>query len=514
MAVDASDPAAIEDVAIGAYLRGDDGGSADAWERAHTRFAAEGRTADSARCAFWAGFAHMLRGEHGPASGWLARARRCAEDAGSDCPTWGLLLVPDFLQALGSGAATDAGAIADRILEAGRRTGDPDVLGFGLLCSGEARVALGHLDEGMQLLDEAMVGVTSGELSPIASGIVYCAVIETCVDTFDLRRASEWTDALDRWCDAQPVGLPFRGQCMVHRAQVLGARGAWADAVAEASRAYERLAAAAHPAAGTALYQLGELHRVRGDLREADDAYRRAHQHGCDPEPGLALLRLAAGDIAGAVSAIQRALSEASGRRGHVALLPAAAEIFLAAGQVEQAQRAVVALLELTASGAPLPLSAMAHYADAALALAAGEPQRAGEGFRSAREIWLAVGVPYEAARCREQLGMARRRLDDADGAGIELAAALADFEALGATLDVARIGAAITPAPAPPGGLSRREVQVLRVVATGATNREIAAALSISEHTVARHLQNIYAKLGLSSRAAATAYAHANGLV
>lgn len=506
--------AELEDAAVAAFLAGDDAASTAAWEQAHSRFGTAGQPADAARCAFWSGLAHLLRGEQGQAAGWLARAGRCAEEAGPDCPTAGLLLVPAFLGKLGAGDAAGAHGIAEAILAIGRRTGDGDVLGFGQLSSGEALVALGRLSDGVRCLDEAMVAVTAGELSPIASGIIYCAVIEVFVDVLDLRRAAEWTEALDRWCAARPGLVPFRGQCLVHRSQVLQASGAWVDAMAEASRACEHLIATAHPAVGNALYQLGEVHRVRGELVEAEAAYREASRHGHDPEPGLALVRLAAGDVAAAVAAVDRALDGTRGRREHLAALVAAAEVFVVAGRVEDALQAATELQARADADAPLPVAAHASFARARVALADGDAAVARDGFRAASDAWLALGVPYEAARCREQLGIARFQLGDTDGADLDLDVALAAYEELGAVLDAERVRSARTRPRATVGGLSDREVEVLRIVATGATNRDVAETLSISEHTVARHLQNIYVKLGLSSRAAATAYAHTNGLV
>lgn len=506
--------AELEDAAVAAFLAGDDAASTAAWEQAHSRFAAAGRPADAARCAFWSGFAHLLRGEVGQAEGWLARAGRCADEAGPDCPTAGLLLVPAFLGALHGGDAAAALGIAEAVIAIGERTGDNDVLGFGRLATGEALVGLGRPDEGLRCVDEAMVAVTAGELSPIASGIIYCAVIEVCVDLLDLRRAAEWTDALDRWCAARPGLVPFRGQCLVHRSQVLQATGAWVDAIAEASRACERLAATSHPAVGNALYQLGEVHRVRGELDEAEVAYRNASRHGRDADPGLALVRLAAGDVTAAVTAAERALDGTRGRREHLAAVVAAADVFLAAGRLDDARRAADELQATADAGAPPPVAAYAVFARAGVALLGGDAAAARDGFRAAADAWLALGVPYEAARCREQLGRARQRLGDTDGAELDLEVALAAYDELGAVLDAERIRTQRTEGRPNVGGLSSREMEVLRIVATGATNRDVAVSLSISEHTVARHLQNIYVKLGLSSRAAATAYAHTHRIV
>jgi len=380
---------------------------------------------------------------------------------------------------------------------------------------GQAALALGETTEGMKLLDEAMVAVATGEVSPIPAGIVYCAVIEACMDVFDLRRAAEWTQALDRWCAVQPDLVPYRGQCLVHRSQLLQAHGAWADALSEAERARRHLSEPAHPALGLALYQQGELHRLRGRFTEAERAYRAASRHGREPAPGLALLRLAEGRLEAAVPAIRRMVEESRGQLGYPTMLVACVEIMLAAGDVEEARSAVDELTKIAdVVNAPL-LHAMTAHAAGSVLLAEGDASAALGAVRQAHTGWRDLGMPYDAARARIRIGLACRALGDHDAAALDLDAARAVLEGLDAQPELATL-ARLTGSgrPARPGGLSERECEVLRQVAAGKTDREVAAALVISEHTVGRHLQNIFRKLGVSSRAAATAYAYEHGLV
>jgi ATP/maltotriose-dependent transcriptional regulator MalT len=514
LAVEAAQgPVALEDserLAVAAYLVGKDAESALAWERAHRECQRLDDPELAARCAFWLAFGLLLRGELAQAGGWLARAARLVEGR-DDSVARGLLLVPTAIGALEEGDTAAAAALAIEALEIGRRTDDKDLLAFAMLLRGEAALAQGDTVRGLTALDEVMVAVTTGEVSPIPAGIVYCAVIEACMAVFDLRRAAEWTGALSDWCDAQPDLVPYRGQCLVHRSQILQAHGEWPDAASEAARACERLSQPAHPALGMAMYQQGEMHRLRGEFEQAERAYRQANGNGREPIPGLALLRLAEGKVDGAAAAIRRAATEARGL-GRPGVLAAAVEILIAAGDATGARVASEELTKIAADvGAPV-LVAMAAHATGAVLLAEGAASDALAALRPASTGWRRLDMPYEEARSRVLVALARRATGDHDGADLELDAARTAFERLGAQPDLARVAAVVRPALA--SDLTERECEVLRLVAQGKTNREIGSVLVISEHTVARHLQNVFTKLELSSRTAATAYAYENGIV
>jgi DNA-binding CsgD family transcriptional regulator len=498
----------LERLAVAAHLVGDRRACELAWERAHRLAAARGDHDRAARCAFWLGFDLLLRGEEVRANGWLARAERIAADV-PDGSAAGFLLLPAFLGTLGGSDARAALEVAMRIGRRGREASDSDLVAFGLLCEGEALIVLGELAEGMRRLDEVMVSITTGEVSPIPTGIIYCAVIDACMHARDLRRAAVWTEALSAWCGSDASLVPYRGQCLVHRSQILLARGAWQAAGEEAERARAHLAHPEHPALGFALYQLGELHRLRGELGQAEHAYRAASQHGFEPAPGLGLLRLAQGRIAPAVASARRMLHEQRTDPDRSTQLAAVVEILVAAGALDEAALACNELDELAASAGAEMLAALASTARAALLLASGEASAAAPLARTAIAEWRRLEMPYEEARAHALMAGACAALDDRDAAELERGAAVAAFERLGARAALTGLAGPLGAAP-----LSRRECEVIRLVATGRTNRDIAGALSISEHTVARHVQNILVKLGLPSRAAATAYAYEHGLV
>jgi DNA-binding NarL/FixJ family response regulator len=443
--------------------------------------------------------------------GWLSRAERIAESARSECPASGYLLVPVFLDTMDRGDTPKATALAQEILGRGRQCGDPDLLALGTLAAGQAAIVGGQIHRGLRLLDEVMVAVAAGEISPIPTGIIYCAVIEACVECFDIRRAGEWTEALDEWCSAEPDLVPYRGQCLVHRSQILQAHGDWALATAEALRAVERLAE--HPALGLARYQLGELHRTRGEFTAAARAYAAAAAVGQDPSPGLALLRLAEGDVDAARASVARMLAEHRSAN-RPAVLAAAVEIHLAAGDIVAARTASEALAEIAAAVDVATLRATADVSAGRVALERGDATTALVALRRAAAAWRTLAMPYEEARARVAVAAACRALGDAAAADLELDAARATFERLGAAHDLGRLLRRGDGSHPHPSVLTDREVEVLNLVATGRTNHEIATVLSISVHTVARHLQNIFGKVGVSSRAAATAYAYEHGLV
>jgi ATP/maltotriose-dependent transcriptional regulator MalT len=491
----------LERLAIAAYLTGADAESDAAWLRAHATALGEGDERRAAGCAFWLGWNLMFRGDMAGSTGWLGRSRTLLDGAAEEGAVHGMLSLVDALQRLERGDLGAALAHFEQAAAIGERCGDPDVLALSRLGRGQVLVARDDLTGGAAQLDEAMVAVIADEVTVPIAGVVYCGVLLECRKTFDARRAREWTEAVTRWCDSQPDLVPYRGQCLVHRSEVLQLDGRWDEALVEAQRACEALAG--HPAGGDAHYQRAELHRLRGDFAAAEAGYRTAHARGREPQPGLALLRLAQGDLAAAAASIRRAATEADPEIGSIPVLASLVEIALAAGDLDAARGAADELAASSgASDVPL-LAAVAGHARGAVLLAEGDPAGALAPLRDALATWQRLGAPYGAARTRVLLAAACQAVGDADAARLERDAARGAFQALSAGPDLAAVGA-----PPRPGGLTAREVDVIRRVAGGLSNHDIAVELGVSDHTVRRHLQNIFAKLGVSSRAAATAYA------
>jgi DNA-binding CsgD family transcriptional regulator len=509
------EPEDLERLATAAYLLGRDEHSVEVWERAHHEILGRGDERWAARCAGRIVFVLMNGGEFARAGGWLARARRLIDDGMRDCAERGHLLVPVALQHAFAGDWPSAQAISGQAAEIGDRFGDVELVTVARSIQGRSLIGQGKTVEGMTLLDEVMVAVMADEVPEMIAGAVYCSVIEACQEVFDLGRAQQWTAALTHWCDSQPDLVPFSGSCLVHRAEIMQLHGAWPDAVDAARRARERLMRRGQPAVGAAFYQQGELHRLRGEFAQAEEAYQQASRWGRQPQPGLALLRLAQGQRGAAEAAIRRVADEAQDRVTRSRLLPALVEIMSAAGDADAARAAADELSKIADDLDALLLRAPAAHAQGAVLLLEGDARAALGALRQAWTVWQELEVPYEAARVRVLIGLACRKLGDRDGAEMELDAARRVFQELGAGADLARAQAlsgkgAATPA----GGLTPRELEVLRLVATGRTNRAIAADLVLSEKTVARHVSNIFRKLGLSSRAAATAYAYEHDLV
>ncbi len=507
----------LELLAMSAFLVGRDDEAVRVMERAHRAHLQAADPVGAARCAIWAGFGLFDMGEPAQAIGWFSRAGRVLDRADRDCAERGYLLIPDVLQRLDDDAEA-AYRTASAIAEIGERCNDVDLVTFALKAQGRARIRQGRVAEGMALLDEAMVAVIAGELtSPMFTGLIYCSVIDACREVYDLGRARQWTAALTRWCDAQPGLVNFTGQCLVHRAEIMQLRGEWRDSLAEARRAGERFSqkTTRELATAGAHYQQAEVLRLLGEFAPAEQAYRSASSWGWQPQPGLALLRLAQGRADAAEAAICRVLGETTQRWERARLLPAYVEIMLAVGAGDKARNASNELTEIAGHYQGKVLEALAAQAGGAVELAAGTPTKALVALRRAGQLWRQVEAPYEIARVQVLMGLACRALGDEDSAALELVAARSAFAQLGAAPDLARLDA-LTCGPAAAGapGLTPRELEVLRLVAAGKSNRLIAADLVLSEKTVARHVSNILAKLDLPSRSAATAHAYRHGLV
>jgi len=505
----------LELLAISACLIGRSDDSRRTLDRAHHVYLDAGEAIGAARCAFWLGL--VGGGEMAHTIGWFGRAQQLLERAERDCVERGCLLVPVMLQHLGAGDYEAVYVTAARIVEIGTRLREPDLIAFGLHSQGGALIKQGHVEEGLVLLDEAMVAVVAGELaSPLFTGLIYCSVIEACQEIYQLRRAQEWTAALTRWCEAQPDMVRFTGHCLVHRAEILQLRGSWPDALVAARCASEHFLRTANKpaAAAAALYRQGEVHRLLGEFAAAEDAYRSASRQGWEPQPGLALLRLAQGRTEAAAAAIRRVLDETTDRLKRAQLLPAYVEIMLATGATAQARDACRELEDIAESYGRGVLGAIAAHARGAVELTEGDVRAALIALRQACQVWQQVEAPYELARSRVLVGLACRALADDDGAELELAAARSVFEQLGAAPDLAQLDSLIRSTPTENRcGLTPRELQVLRLVAVGNTNKAIAANLVLSERTVDRHVSNILTKLAVPSRAAATAYAYQHQL-
>lgn len=511
-------PLAPQDVwrlAVASYLVGREEDFLEALRGAYAASLDQGDALEPVRAAFWIGYHLASRGEVAAASGWFGRATRIVEEHGAEGAALGYSLLPLGHRQLTEGDYDASARTLARIVEIGRRCKDDDLTALGVHTLGRALLRLGRIEHGLALLDEAMVAVTGAELSPVASGLICCSALSACREVYALQRAREWTAALHEWCEQQPDMVVYTGPCRLSRAEILRHEGFWAQAIEEARLAVDSFERWPGPGApGPAFYVEGEVHRVSGRYAAAEEAYRAAARTGREPQPGLSLLRLAQGNAEAAGASLRRALSETPEPVRRVGLLPALVDVLLELGDLDAAAQASQELEEIAHDWPPGVLKAQAAQTRGAILLAAGDSEAALALLRHACQEWDALEAPFEVARVRVRLARACRRLGDEEGAAMELGAARAAFERLGAAPELGRLGDEGTENPVSAGhGLTPREREILAWVATGRTNRAIAAALSISEKTVARHVSNIFAKLGLSTRAAATAYAYEHRL-
>ena len=473
---------------------------------------ADGDHAGAAMAAWQLFYDHGLVGEMALANGWLNRARRHAEQVEGSSAA-GFLEVAEADRAGWAGELDDAVAHAERAVGVGEATGDSDLLAMALLAKGRALMACGRFVEGFSALDEAMVAVVNGELAPLFTGWVYCNALSACHDLADLARAVQWSDAAMRWCNDLDDGRLYPGICRLHVVELTTWRGEWETAAAMAQQACDELTSHDPRYAGEAHYLMGELHRRTGDLDLAEEAFTRAHQLGRVPQPGLARVRMAQGRLDAAANGLRLALDpEPLAPLLRIELLAALADHHLAADDIDAAADVSVEMIDVAREATSEYLHALALMTQAQVLLARGEGVAACRCAGEASQQLQLLGLPYDWARARVVRGAAAQLIDEHDTAQMELTAARETFRTLGAEPEERHVDALL--GDTTPSLLSAREIEVLRLVARGDTNKKVADELFVSEHTVARHLSNIYTKLGVGSRSAATAFAYEHSLI
>lgn len=487
----------------------------DAREAAYARYEELGDRRRAGQCAVWCYEHHCFKARPSIAGGWLRRARRALE-GDPESVEYGALRLREAETAHGRGDLATSADAAREVVDLARRLRSPDLEAEALQTLGRVLIDQGDPAEGLATLDEAMLYAVEGRLRPYSTGKVYCSLISACEALGDLRRAAEWSEATTRWAQRHPFAV-FPGLCRVHLASSLRSRGEWDEAEEQARLACAELVTLNVHNAAAGYAEIGEIRRRLGDLDGAEEAFGHAEQLSGQPQPGLALLRLAQGNVDAALAIITRALDDVTwDRLGRARLLPARVQVAIAAGDLPGATAAREELESIASDFGSAALEAAACSARGRAQLASGD-RSACATLRQAAEQWQELGVPHEVATARMLQGMACRDAGDLDGAAASFEAAGNLFEQLGATPDLRSLRDlrdAMNTTPALPAGLTRREVEVLRLVAAGKTNKQIARELVLSEKTVARHLSNIFLKIDVTSRSAATAFAFERGVV
>lgn len=475
-------------------------------EHVYHRLYNDGDCAGAAMKALDVGLVWFIRGDMVIASGWISRARRILQEL-PEGPEHGYLIYVDATLALKSGDLSFARDAAATLQDLGHRLRTPALTSFSLVLAGLSDLSDGKVASGFAQLDEAMLPVLAGQLLPEWAGDIYCTVIHACHTLGDLHRMRAWTRATEQWCDQFSGDVVYSGICRIHRLELASIEGEWVTAEAEIEQSGADLVGRNNWVAGEAFYQLGEMRRLRGNVAGAFEAYDRARNLGTEPQPGESLLQFACGKEDAAWTGLCAALAGRD-RLACAQLLRSAVEVALARGLVDEADRFCVQL-EGTAELFGTPgLRAWAGQARAALLIAQSQHAEALSILKATAATYREMHARYEIARTYELLSAAHRGLGELGAAAADSAAALAIYRELGALPDIQRLDGGQLP-----GGLTRREIDVLSLIAAGATNKETAEALFISQKTVGRHLANIFTKIGVSSRTAAAAWAHGQGL-
>ena len=493
-----------------AQLIGADERAAAAFARAYQSFLDDGDVPAAARSAMFNALVLENATEPVRSQAWAARAQRLVEEHGLGGGEAGWVLSYRAHQELATGHVGEALVTAREGERLALAAHDADSLVLCRLTIGFGLIFEGRRTEAIAVFDEIMLAVSSDETSPAVVGLCYCFSVAACMALRDVVRARAWTVTLDRWCTARPDLVAYRGTCLVHRAQMSTLGGNWTGALAAAADAEGLLVGTG---AGQAAYQLGELHRLMGSDVDAEDAYRRANALGFQPEPGLSRLRVAQGRPEVAARTLRRLCTEPRPPADRAELLAALVDAELDLCEVGGARRSAGELRNAAEDLASPLLLGLADQAEGAVLLAEDRPADALDALRRSQQRWTELDLPHPCAQVRVLAGRCLQAMGDEESAALEFEAARECFARLGAAPDLARVPTVNGAGPRP-GPLTDREVEVVRLVAAGHTNRAIAGRLCLSEKTVARHLANVYAKLDIPSRAAATAYAYDHGLV
>jgi DNA-binding CsgD family transcriptional regulator len=512
-AADAEEPLAVEDLesfAEAAQVSARGGEAVTLLHRVFDLRVGAGELDDAAQVAFWLWWVLLNTNEVIQASGWLKQTSRAL---GPDLAKSLWLKIPEAMFQGASGNSSRAGELLAAIVDEGQG----EVVPWALCMWGQTLIDEGRLHDGLDRLEEAMAILRTDGLSPRVTPWIYCAAVRGCCLARDFARARAWNRLMARWLDSlSSLGGAYLGNCRIYRSRLMCLNGAWPEAVDEIAEVCDDLDGYTGWVCGHAYYQLGEVRRLRGEWDAAEDAYRRAAEHGCPTQPGLALLRLAEGDVAAASAGVRRALTEVTAKPDRLDLLKAAVTIHLEAGEIEAARDAVSEFEEITGELTMPVIEAERSAVRGALALSEGDPAAALPFLRRAVGTWQELGAPHEVAKLNVLIGQACHALADLDGARLEFSAARETFERLGARPDLAELDRIVAATDAGSGthGLTRREVEVLRLIARGKGNRAIASELHLSERTVHRHVSNIFTKLDVDSRTAAVVYGIRHGMV